>query len=148
MLTFGENSYVTVSEAEELLIGNKFRESFMVLSTEEKEALLIAAAMRVDSLPFRGRKYDPRQAMEFPRNKMKSVPFRVKMAQVSEAVCVLDSEAENRRSMAEQGVTSVTLGKVSEGYGGTSGSWDKTGLKSRAAYYFLRPYTFGGTPIV
>ena len=149
MIETGVNSYITVSEAEALLQGDRQRESFAALTNSQKEQLLINAAMRVDSLPYAGRKKNSSQLMEFPRDNMSEVPYRVRLAQAAEAVCVLDKEAESRRELADQGVTSVTVGKVSESYGDTNNrSWDRIGLKSRAAYYLLRSYLAGSVPIV
>ena len=152
MLVVGMNSYITVSEAEELLQGDRLCDAFAALPEVIREKLLKDAALRVDSLPYAGRKSRSDQMMEFPREGMTEIPYRVKLAQAVEAVSVLDSEAEERRRMVEQGVIAVTVGKVSESYAGHSGtsnrgnqtdtdkSWDKVGLKTRTAYYLLKTY--------
>lgn len=148
-LIAGLNSYITLEEANEMLKGEKLYEQYAALSDEQKEKLLRDAALRIDLLNFTGRKKSVMQYMEFPRNYQNEVPYQVKYAQAAEAVCVLDTEAENRRMMQEQGVTSVTLGKVSESYSGTAaGSTALHGLHSSAAYALLRRYIAGSCPIV
>ena len=146
ILIVGYNSYVTVEEAKELLDGNAFYEKFNALSESKQQKLLCDSAMRIDSLPFEGRKKDIAQYMEFPRGQQEEVPFQVKQAQVLEAVCVLDDEAESRRKIQEQGVTSVTLGKVSESYGGVTAT--SGGLRSPDAFLLLRKYISGSVAIV
>ena len=149
ILIVGYNSYITVSEADELLQGDVLYEKFSAMTTEQKEKLLTDAAMRIDALPLSGRKKSVMQYMEFPRSYQDEVPYQVKSAQASEAVSVLDTESESRRLMQEQGVTSVTLGKVSESYGsGTTGAEKYKGLHSAAAFALLRRYISGSFPIV
>ena len=86
------------------------------------------------------------QYMEFPRSYQDEVPYQVKSAQAAEAVSVLDTESESRRLMQEQGVTAVTLGKVSESYGGRAIA--SNGLRSSDAFLFLRKYIAGSVAIV
>ncbi len=149
MITTGVDSYITVHESEELLRGHKLYDPYLALPELSKERLLKEAVMRIDSLPFSGRKYGLGQKMAFPRNGSAEIPYRVKMAQAIEAACVLDSEAENRRLMAEQGVRSVTLGKVSESYSENGNDvFRLKGLRSRDAYMMLRMYLLGSAPIV
>lgn len=149
MLTVGVNSYITVAEAEELLTGDKLYDSFAALTNEQKEKLLTDAAMRIDAIHFSGRKKSVMQYMEFPRSYMNEVPYQVKSAQAAEAVIVLDQDAESRRTMQEQGVKSVTLGKVSESYDDSSSTRKAyRGLYSAAAFSLLKRYLAGSVPIV
>ena len=149
MITVGLDSYITLSEADELLRGDALYDKFTALTQEQQEKLLRAAAMRIDALPLLGHKKDPSQNMEFPRSYQNEVPYQVKAAQAAEAVSVLDSDAENRISMQEQGITSVTLGKVSESYGNGGRSLAvQKGLHSSAAFILLRKYIAGSCPIV
>ena len=148
MLNVGENSYITIAEAEELLAGKALHTEFVALSSEVKEKLLIDAAMRIDSLIYSGRKRSVMQYMEFPRNTMNEVPYQVKYAQALEAVSVLDKDAESRRNLQEQGVTSVTLGKVSESYGNSTVKQKYRGLYNSEAFSLLRRYFAGSVPIV
>ena len=149
MLTVGVNSYITVAEAEELLAGDKLYDSFAALTNEQKKKLLTDAAMRIDAMHFSGRKKSVMQYMEFPRSYMNEVPYQVKSAQAQEAVYMLDKDAESRRIMQEQGVKSVTLGKVSESYEDGSGTRKSYGgLYSAAAYTLLKRYLAGSVPIV
>lgn len=149
MITVGLNSYITLSEADELLRGDKLYEQYAALAEDQQEKLLKDAALRIDALPFSGQKKSVMQYMEFPRNYQTEVPYQVKSAQAIEAVSVLDSESENRIALHEQGVASVTLGKVSESYrSGSSQFIRQKGLHSSAAFSLLRRYLSGSFPIV
>lgn len=149
MLTVGTDSYITVDEAKELLEGDKLYDRFAALSEAEQEYLLKRAAERIDVLPLSGRKKSMQQYMAFPRMGQSDVPYQVRTAQAAEAICVLDSEAESRRELRAQGITSITLGQVSESYGSSSDSAQGfCGLHSERAYSLLRRYIAGSFPIV
>ena len=66
MIVVGLNSYITVSEADELLQGDVLYEKFSALTTEQKEKLLADAAMRIDALPLSGRKKALCSTWSFP----------------------------------------------------------------------------------
>ena len=142
MLTVGINSYVTLEEAMSLSQGMKQAEKFAALSDTAQENLLRNAAARIDLLPLTGSKRSVSQAMAFPSE----VPEQVKTAQVLEALASLDDERSMRQSLQNQGVTSVTLGEVSESYGGSVAASD--GLTCPDACQLLRGYIAGSVMIV
>lgn len=150
MIEVGVNSYITLGEAENILQGDRLYDAYSALTQEQKEKLITDAAMRIEALPLSGRKKALNQIMEFPRTDQEEVPYQVKYAQAAEAVCVLDTESESRISFQEQGIASVTIGKVSESYSGSSVSGIRRykGLHSPMAYDLLKRYIAGSFPIV
>lgn len=146
MLTVGINSYVTLEDALLLSQGMKQAEKFAALTDTAQENLLKNAAARIDLLPLSGRKLCAAQAMAFPRDYQTEVPEQVKTAQVLEALAALDDERNMRQSLQSQGVTAVTLGEVSESYGGSMAV--SGGLISPDACQLLRRYIAGSVMIV
>lgn len=67
----GFNSFVSVAEADEYFSGVYFGSSKKwsdFIDETEKEALLITATRRLNSLPWAGSTYSDSQALAFPRN--------------------------------------------------------------------------------
>lgn len=148
MLIVGVNSYVTLEEAREYVLGDKMYEKFLALSEEMQEYSLREAAERIDLLPLTGRKKSVMQSMAFPRDHQFDVPYQVKSAQVAEALAAIDGERSERQELQAQGVMSVTLGQVSESYSGSGAYYISLGLKSEKAYYLLHRYIAGSVAIV
>lgn len=148
MMTVGINSYVTLEEAREYAAGDKLYEKFADMTDETQEYYLREAAERIDLLPLTGRKKSMMQYMAFPRDYQSNVPYQVKSAQVAEALVAIDDERSERQELQAQGVTSVTLGQVSESYSGNGSNFTSLGLKSEKAYHLLRRYIAGSAAIV
>lgn len=148
MIEAGINSYITVDEALDFLKGSKLYEEFAGLPDEEKEYQLRQAVLRIERMPFSGRKKSVMQFLSFPREGQNEIPYQVKAAQALEAAAALDNEAESRLSMQAQGVSSVTVGQVSESYSGTGKMSNMQGLKSQEAFALLRRYLAGSFSIV
>lgn len=146
MLTVGTDTYLTVREADALLNGERGAERWDALGDPEKESLLKAAALHIELLRYRGRKYSIFQGLSFPRGLNREIPAAVKRAQALEALALTDAQAQNRRALQEQGVQSVSLGKVSESYSGAAGF--QSPLCSMDAVGLLRPYLLGSAAIV
>lgn len=145
MLTVGVDTYITVSEASEILCGSNYSEEWNALSTEKQENALRLAAVRIDMLPFVGTKLSSAQLLEFPRKPDTAVPQQVRIAQAFEAAESTDTEKSERLELQAQGVTSINLGGISESYGGKVGNG---GLVSSTAYKLLRKYICGSAVIV
>ena len=143
MLTVGENSYITLEEAEDCLDGAVGGEAWIDLEPVQKRRYLLAAAQNVDSLLFTGRKSDCNQPMAFPRAPLETVPNAVKLAQALEALALSDAQAASRRKLQEQGVASISLGKASESYREPVGGQ----LASTQAKALLRPWIAGSVTI-
>lgn len=148
MLTVGVDTYITIEGVGTYATDNPFYQAFLALSTEEKECLLRKAAMKIDCLPFTGRKKDSSQSMAFPRNHQTDVPNEVKTAQALETLAYLDSEKQKRQDLQSQGVKSVTLGQVSESYGDGIKTGSMSIFGNSETYWLLRKYLAGSAVIV
>ena len=145
MLEKGINSYLSLEEANELIedvdTSGKWRE----LTDGERKQYLILATVHIDSLMLTSRKHKAEQQLQFPRGKSSEVPRAVLMAQALEALTLSDTQAMQRISLREQGVTSIKLGNTSESYSDDSNSSSKQNneLKSKVAISLMRPYMLG-----
>ena len=150
MLEKGINSYLSLEEANELIkdvdTSGKWRE----LTDGERKQYLILATVHIDSLMLTSRKHSAEQILQFPRGKSSEVPRAVLMAQALEALTLSDTQAMQRISLREQGVTSIKLGNTSESYSDDSNSSSKQNneLKSKVAISLMRPYILGSAVIV
>jgi hypothetical protein len=156
--TTTNNSYIGSSADLETMIGDDPRSAAIALkaASEASQAWYCQeATRRIDSMVLRGNKYDPDQALEFPRiidgvvvgdeDQAAVVPDLVKRACLEEAIAIIDrtssTDKTERRSLQEQGVRSFSLG------GGYSETFDASsvgrgdGLESRAAVRYMRRYT-------
>ena len=133
------NSYVTRAEADAYFQlgmhpnGLKWHE----LEDEVKDALLIRATRMIDNCPIYGAKYDtdltsgvPDQALKFPRavdydDGTTFIPMGVKYATYEQAIWLASvGTSDNREEMQARGVTSVSVGDVSETYGSVRNTSD------------------------
>lgn len=137
-LIVGTNSYVTLEEAEQYiadyyLTTDNLRIQWNSLPTEDKQTALRKSARLIDALPLVGRKATNTQTMAFPRIRRGpmclgaeagAIPQEVKDSQVEQTLFSLDSVAANqvatRAALQRQGVSSFTLGDLSESYGGNT----------------------------
>lgn len=148
-MTVGEDTYITVDEANEIISGyflsdDAQRTAWDALSSADKEVYLRQSLLRIDAQIFSGRKAGTDQALQFPRYGKTSVPQSVKIAQALEACAGIGiaAEAEKRAQLQAQGVQSFTAGSLSETYvEGTSSP-----LFSCIAAKMLRPFIAGGVP--
>lgn len=145
MLTVGVDTYISVDEATEILGGSEEFTRWEALSTEQQENALKEAVMHIDMLTLAGTKLSAEQSLEFPRKPYLYIPQQVKLAQAYEAVEVACGEGSERIRLQSQGVTSITLGSVSESYNGKiSGS----GMLSTKSARLMRKYIIGSAVIV
>ncbi len=151
MLEINKNTYVTVSEADEMIRQrlNRYdglRLFWEVLDDEEKESYLLRAAEQIDSLAYPGSKTSSAQAMTFPRFPEQTVPLKVKLAQVYNALGFLN--AEIRQSAREHQDIYERMGIVFKPQivpeMGVSVAVDKSPLESVKAYEALKLYRMGG----
>ena len=128
-----------------LLSSDPRKAAWESLTDPDKEVLLRNATSAIDSLPLRGRKIVATQALAFPRTLQEKchryfgcfepivseedsvVPSEVKRAQCEQALQFALSlsatasasvDAEARAALQRQGVTSFSLGDLSESYSG------------------------------
>ena len=150
MLTVGEDTYITTTEADEFINGlllstDAQRVAWAALSTGDKEVYLRESMMQIDVLPFTGCKYYINQTLQFPRDYIDNVvPLAVKQAQALEAAASVGMlpEIEKRAQLRAQGIMQFSAGKLSESYRPVS----EFGLFSLKAHRLLRQYTLGGVP--
>ncbi|WP_050697722.1 DnaT-like ssDNA-binding protein [Anaeromassilibacillus senegalensis] len=147
MLTVGTDTYITTAEADDLLYGDQGYGRWTTLTEPEKEGYLKAAALHIELLRYAGRKHSIFQEMSFPRDMNRDVPAAVKRAQALEALALTDAQAQSRRSLQEQGVQSISLGKASESYKDMD-SGRRSPVCSMDAAGLLRPYLLGSAAIV
>ena len=151
MFEVNNNTYVTVTEADEI-VRERFsrydglRIFWEVLDEEEKESYLLRAAEQIDALAYPGRKTYPTQDMAFPRFPDQVVPLKVKVAQVYNALGVLNAEigqsAKEHQDLYERmGV--VFKPQISPETGFTIAP-DKLPLASAKACETLKLYRIGG----
>ena len=137
-VTVGVDSYVTFDEAEAFAAGIYGANAWAGLSDADKARCLITAARSIDALMLKGRKLSSDQRMEFPRviiehapawselyegaDTDEVVPQSVKDAQVLEAVSIASSGGgdSQRARLQREGVTSISIGSLSESYGGVA----------------------------
>lgn len=123
----------------------------------------------IDNLPLQGSTYyyidktspaTDEQARQFPRvinghavdwdddTSTAIVPEDVKRATVEEAIALYDfyvssADDQQRRKLQTQGVTSYSLGDLSESYGGITASAKWKGLHAQEAYDLMKQYIAG-----
>lgn len=126
------NSYVTRAEANAYFQLDMHPNALKwhELEDEVKDAYLIRATKMIDNCPIAGAKYDtdttsgvPDQALKFPRaqdydDSTEFIPMEVKNATYEQALWLATTGvSDSREEMQARGVTSVSVGDVSETYG-------------------------------
>ena len=142
MLVVGENSYVTLAEAE-IIIADMFNTSEweQLTDTQKEKALKTAVFQGLDLLALSGCKLNPgTQVLEFPRNWETEVSNSVKMAQCYEALEVARANYSAEKAQQE-GISSRSIAGASVSYKTTGKTQkDKTGLYSATAYKTISRY--------
>ena len=104
---------------------------------EAKDAYLIQATRMIDACPINGSKYDtnltsgvPDQSLKFPRaqdydDSAEYIPSDIKTATYEQAIWLVSmGSSDTREQLQMQGVTSASIGDVSETYSGALSSAD------------------------
>lgn len=102
---------------------------------EAKDAYLIQATRMIDACPISGAKYDtdmtsgvPDQSLKFPRaqdydDSTEYIPVDIKTATYEQAIWLVSMGiSDTREQLQAQGVTSASIGDVSETYSGAPAS--------------------------
>lgn len=145
--------YITAEEADTVIAGlmlsaDARRAAWEALTAADKEICLEQALLRIEAVPYRGRKAAEGQTLQFPRAGQDGVPAAVKLAQAMEACAGLGmaEEAAKRAQLRAQGIRSFSAGKLSETY--DSGGTGALGtLYSAEAQRLLKPFVLGVAPI-
>lgn len=136
----GQNSYISIEEANEYFAGRLHAERWYETDNITKEAALKQATRAIDRQLLKGRKTNPEQELAFPRYPDTEVPEAVKEACCEEALAILESGNSQRRKLQQEGVQSFSLGNMSETFVAGAGK----GLLSQEAKELLRPWLLGG----
>ncbi|HOT31242.1 MAG TPA: hypothetical protein PLP09_03630 [Petrotogaceae bacterium] len=154
VIEVGTNSYIDIDDADAYFATRYGASAWAALSDETKDQLLITATQRIDTLRLKGRKYIYTQTLNFPRyihvdRELQqsyigssgindgTIPVQVEKATCEEALALLNTEATKRRELQEQGVTSFTIGKLSETF---SGKVSSSSLLSSEAKNLLKSW--------
>lgn len=149
------DSYVTLAEADLYATSIYPETKWGSLAAEERELRLVLACEQLEALPFVGRKRRNGQPLAFPRHPESTVPSSIKTAQMELALLPLredaastQADAAQRVSLQRQGVTSFSLGDLSESYGASAGlSADFPFLLDAKISGLLRRFLSGGYPV-
>lgn len=109
-----ENTFVTLTEAENYFSGRPNSDLWTNLSNSEKEQALHFATLKINTLPFVGSKLSASQPLEFPRNFSPQMPNEVKFAVCEEALSVIENSVHSQNKML--GISSMTVGSSSVSY--------------------------------
>lgn len=169
-VTVGTNSYVSVADCTLYLANQLYTAAYTAASADEKAQAVIMATRKIDRLLLKGRKYVDTQALAFPRaytadpraeyaynNNVpltwnygwyceSAAPQAIIDATCEEALAILANGNSDRLTLQRQGVTSFSLGNLSETYGNLSGVAPSSltrSLLSQEAADLLRPYRAG-----
>lgn len=120
------NSYLSVADATTILNLRLGVDAWTSASTDDQGRALIMATKAIDSNRFQGYPISSAQALAFPRNIQKetsdTIPEDVKQACAEQALWVLQNAStggqSDRQQLQAQGVSSYTIGNLSETFRG------------------------------
>ena len=139
------NSYAFVEDADTYFAGRYGGSAWSALAYATREQLLITATAQIDQLRFVGQKLDAGQKLEFPRflrrgNLSLDDDQRFIPREIFEATCEqafhmnsLGGVISERAQLQAEGITSISIGRVSESYSGGA-----TGTRQLAAIALQR----------
>ena len=152
-ITVGTDTYISVSDADTYFSKRYNGESWSNFTTGDKERLLTTATHKIDRLNLKGQKKVYTQTLSFPRVytirdnyngfNIDTVPDNVKYAVCEEALAMTNTELTKRKELQDQGVTSFSLGSLSESYQGRSSN----PLLSKEATEYLKGWLLGAVRI-
>lgn len=137
------SAYVTLEEANTYFASRLHAEAWTSATDTDKQKALDMATRAIDRTPVKGVKATYDQVNQFPRYPDTEVPQAVKDACCEEALALLERGNSQRRKLQAEGVTSVSIGGLSETYAVGSGR----GLLSQEAKELLRPWLLGAVRI-
>ena len=129
-ITVNENSYISLSDADDYFSTRLNSDSWTDKSDDEKKKALITATKQIDYHNFIGVKYDADQSLEFPRRYFHDiepfykydqeitdgeVPQSVKDATCEEAIALLELNNDIAKKQ-RAGIESESIGDTSRSY--------------------------------
>lgn len=148
-LVVGTNSYVTLSEANDIIDANYVPTELIAtqwnaLSDFEKEVYLIRSARQIDRMMLSGYKTQTTQVMGFPRNGTLEVPSEVKEAQVVNSIALSDPQVQVGGNPVLRDVKSYSIDDFSETFAAGAKTAYNTSLASNDATNILWQWLRGG----
>lgn len=142
------SSYLDAASADTLAASRPTNTAWEAATATAQLAALEEATRRIDGMVLRGTKYDPDQALEFPRiidgvtvgnaDQDAEVPTQVLWACLEEAIAIIAAGSGSLKDLQEQGVSSMSIGgKLSYTFIAGAGN---SGLQSAAAKRYMRKY--------
>jgi len=126
MINVGTNSYVDLEYADKYFSERLNAEKWISSIVEQKSQALVTATKKIDRQIFTGMKADLSQKLQFPRKYYSysigqlvtqiTVPDEVKNAVCEESLALLQFGNSKRVKLQQEGVTSMSLGNMSESY--------------------------------
>lgn len=137
-----KNSFVTIEEAQAYFDERYDSQTWLGLSDEDKEKLLISATRKINMFDFCGEKEDKSQDLEFPRDF--GTPKDIKDAVCEEAIQIATNAKDPHAKNKEKGVASISLGAGSVSYNAEAKSEESKLLVSCTALYLVKKWTKKG----
>lgn len=149
-LTVGENSYMSLEEAEEL-IGSELLDTdeeyitWVGLIDDNKIKLIVRGTRLVDQLPFLGCKAElnNRQMLHWPRliNNVKvECPSDIKLALLKQVLRDYKTKDKHETKLQEMGVKSYSINKASISFGDKNTTKLENGVYNDIYYELLRKW--------
>lgn len=120
LVVVGQNSYVTVTEADEIIASrfmsiSKERKLWDSLSEDDKDILIVSTTEKYDNntMLYKGIKKDVKQALQFPRiinSKLVDCPETIKAGLIMQCIKDLIADSSEEESLKNIGVKSFADG--------------------------------------
>lgn len=154
MLTVSENTYISITEADELIAThldkyNGLRLFWEILDDEEKERYLTRSIEQMETLIYPGKKSRPMQPLTFPRAPSVEVPKDIKLAQAYNALGFLNADMkeaaeENQKLYARFGVQFCSVDAQNGAILNETPVVKQVSLASKNAAQIVNKYVRGG----
>lgn len=149
-LTVGTNSYMSLEEADaivenELLdTSNEYRD-WNSLSENNKTKLIIKGTRTIDSIPFRGVKYNISKVgeLQWPRlinNELVECPPEIKVALIRQVLRDYTNSSRQETQLQEMGVKSYSINKASISFGDKNSTKLDNGIYNDIYFELLRKW--------
>ena len=150
MLTVGTNSYMSLEEANtivenELLDTSNEYTVWNSLSENNKTKLIIKGTRIIDSIPFRGVKYNISKVgeLQWPRlinNELIECPPEVKIAIIRQILRDYTNSSKQETQLQEMGVKSYSINKASISFGDKNSTKLDNGIYNDIYFELLRKW--------
>ena len=150
MLTVGTNSYMSLEEANaivenELLDTSNEYTVWNSLSESNKTKLIIKGTRIIDSIPFRGVKYNISKVgeLQWPRlinNELIECPPEVKIAIIRQVLRDYTNSSKQETQLQEMGVKSYSINKASISFGDKNSTKLDNGIYNDIYFELIRKW--------